>query len=148
MQASHINGDSLDNRLENLAWTTPQENQRDHRIAQGKTRNVPYAMPDDDGETLRMLASRGLSIAQIADALKVGYVTAWRAMIKHGLRPGRSTPAEPSPDGSGHGPRVLTRAQVDEARKLYESGCKLKALAREFGVSSSALRYWLVKKAA
>jgi hypothetical protein len=89
MQARHLNGDPLDNRLENLAWGTPKQNGEDKvrhgRSLKGEKNNLygnirfrggknPMAkFTEEDVRDIRSAAAAGQSTAEIARARGVTY---------------------------------------------------------------------------
>lgn len=76
MQACHNNGNSFDNRLENLRWDTPKENQRD-RVKHGThtegTRNGRAKLTEEQVREIRRLyAAGGISQSKLGKRYGVG----------------------------------------------------------------------------
>lgn len=63
MQCAHLNGNSQDNRAENLAWVTPQENE-EHKRAHGTKllgeRHHMAVLTEDDVRYIREARARGV----------------------------------------------------------------------------------------
>lgn len=62
MQVRHLNGDKLDNRLENLKYGTPKENVADKKLHGTQTRGQDHPgakLSDDDVMEIRLLSSLG-----------------------------------------------------------------------------------------
>ncbi len=73
--AAHLNGDRKDNRLLNLAWVTPEENEQ-HRflhgtIAKGEKHGAAK-FEEEDILWIRAAAKRGVSWAKIAKRYQAG----------------------------------------------------------------------------
>ncbi len=72
-QAAHENGNPLDNRLENLKWKSPQDNQRD-KIIHGTTynpigaKNSMSKLTEEDVEDIHNRVERGESRRSIAES--------------------------------------------------------------------------------
>lgn len=74
-QAAHLNGDNTDDRLENLAWVAPAENERHKRIhgtALLGTRNHQAKLTDDAVRFIRANCVRGWGGNVVALAEKFG----------------------------------------------------------------------------
>lgn len=69
-ECAHHNGDSLDNRLCNLRWATPQENRAD-----GERHGTQKAYTKEDYERARELRGRGLTQEQVAEAIGCAQMT-------------------------------------------------------------------------
>jgi hypothetical protein len=67
-EVAHLNGDSLDNRPENLAWKTRTENERDkvdHGTANRGTRQWMAKLTEADVRTIRDMAATGRPQAEM-----------------------------------------------------------------------------------
>ncbi len=74
MQASHLNGNKQDNRLENLAWETAKENQarkKEHGTSQHGMRHGGSVLTDEQVIEIRALAASGVKLTVIADKFGV-----------------------------------------------------------------------------
>ena len=97
---AHGNGDRRDNRLENLAWKTPEENEADKHAAGTAPAGFSGHRRTDVAQVRRLL-SEGLSYARVG--LRIGLHRSSVSRIARGLRHraddgvsaqnGRSTPA-------------------------------------------------------
>lgn len=73
-QCRHLNGDKQDNRLENLAWGTAQQNYQDkllHGTATLGERNSQAKLSEENVCSIRKLAADGISTIDIAEKLGI-----------------------------------------------------------------------------
>lgn len=90
MECRHLNGIRTDNRAENLAWGTPQENERD-RIRHGTVlhgeRNPMSVLTSDAVRKMRReRAATGDSYKVIASRFGVSAMAAYRAISRQSWR--------------------------------------------------------------
>lgn len=77
-EVSHLNGDSLDNRAENVAWKTRAENERD-KVAHGTSnrgaRQHQAKLTDEDVREIRRMAAAGCLQVQMMERFKISQPT-------------------------------------------------------------------------
>lgn len=81
-QACHNNGVQTDNRLSNLRWGTPKDNQQDsikHGTKANQRRKVRY-FSDKDVRLIHVLRQSGLTGMTIAKLFHVAYQTIYRIL--------------------------------------------------------------------
>lgn len=86
MEACHRDGDSRNNRLDNLYWDTPARNPSRHlsRPAIRGSRHPNVKLTEEDVRTIRLLLADGrMSMDAIAQQFGVGITSIYR--IRHGL---------------------------------------------------------------
>lgn len=69
MECSHLNGNPVDNRVENLAWMTHRDNigmKELHGTSQRGERGGRAVVSDDDVREIRRLRAQGLRIIELA----------------------------------------------------------------------------------
>lgn len=144
-------GDRLDNRASNLSYGTPKQNYAD-MIRDGTRRLHPFGHGADHpraklssqavadcrnryeaGETMASLAAEyGVHRTTVRNAVRGRTWTTTDARTSR--RPRRYDP------GSRHPRAKLTEAIVTACRARFAAGESKRSLAREFGVSSNAMR--------
>lgn len=134
--ARHLNGMPDDNRIENLAWGTHAENERD-KLAHGTYYGRCAKLT---AEVVAMIAedvSKGvLTLKEMGEKYSIDYTTI--SMIKNGKTWGHVTGfAKKKPLGDK--PR-LTREEVVRIKEmLSEGGLSQKAIGEKFGVAHSTV---------
>lgn len=84
-QAAHGNGDPSDNRLENLRWATPSENEQDKTLhgtrpdVKGEKHPL-HKVTETDVREMRLARLRGSSYRQIAESRSIPKLTAFSAI--------------------------------------------------------------------
>lgn len=100
MQVAHLNGDMMDNRVENLAWVTKRENEL-HKYAHGTVaigeRNPKAKLTATDVFEIRRRARGGVSRCQLAREYGIGKSQASRIVSGEGWRH-LLTAAQEAPD--------------------------------------------------
>lgn len=128
----HLNGNKLDNRLENLTWGTYKENSMD-TIIHGARGSVL------DAETVLEARRRvACGVSMRAVSIQMGFDN---ATIREAVT-GRSwghLPDPVAPGRQGRQPSVLTEAMVLEARKRVGEGEPVSSVAASFGVKRKTL---------
>lgn len=85
-QACHRNGDRSDNRLDNLYWGTPAENQTDKERHGTQVRGESMATARLDrakvAEARSLWAGGGVTILQLAERYGVSGPTIWKAVTR------------------------------------------------------------------
>ena len=82
-EALHINGNRLDNRLENLRWGTRKENVADaikHGTATIGSRNGAAKLTDEMVKTIRLSKTIGESVDKLSDQFNVSITTIKRVL--------------------------------------------------------------------
>lgn len=84
-EASHVNGDVLDNRLENLVWETKQENM-DRKVAHGRIPrgegHFNASLTEDLVRELRLLREAGASYAELGRRFGVSRYSVRQACVR------------------------------------------------------------------
>ena len=137
MEASHINGNRADNRVDNLCWETHSEN--------CKRQNVHGTHPDYKGEKhpqakltdasvhkLRELRAAGATLAEVAGAFGGSRENA--GMLARGAR--RQEAGGPVSAGVNVG-RRLTDARGAEGCRMRAEGKTLREVAEAFNISKA-----------
>lgn len=76
-QCAHLDGSRDNNRLENLRWVTPEENQRQR----WKHGTMDTRLTEKQVSAIRFM-SRGMSIREIAAVMPVGKTTVWEIVSR------------------------------------------------------------------
>ena len=112
-QVRHLNGNKLDNRLANLAYGTPLENQADRK---SEDYQGPRLLSIDQESEIRKLSSQGVRTTVLADQFGVS-----RSVIE----------------------RILDKNQIQVSRELLwrcvETGAGILVIAETLGVTHGAV---------
>ncbi len=89
--AAHKNGDSQDNRLENLAWKTPIENAADKKLHGTEydrkgSKNYQAKLSEQDVLSIRQLRKQGATLQSLADLYKVDKSLIWQITTGKGWK--------------------------------------------------------------
>lgn len=78
LHCAHDDGNRKNNRLENLKWATPKENNADkkkHGTWQGGVKNPAHKLKEDDIREIRVLLGRGMFQREIGEIFGVSQTT-------------------------------------------------------------------------
>lgn len=84
-QCRHLDGNPVNNRLDNLAWGTPLENGNDkvvHKTTAAGENNGSAKLTADAVREIRRLKAQGLGALALAKQFGVGTTTIWRVVKK------------------------------------------------------------------
>lgn len=137
MECRHLNGDPLDNRLENLKWGTRAENYADRRIHGTSSDGERHGNSKIDNETARAICAAPGKPRDVAKAFGVSAATV--GIIKRGQSWRRVTGVpvvHPGTAGEHNGRARLT----DEAVLLIRASSERSdVLARQYGVCRNTI---------
>jgi hypothetical protein len=149
MEARHVyNPDPRDNRLINLAWGTPKENQAD-RLRHGtdcRGSKHPLAiLTEADIPEIFRLRAQGLSQDQLAERFNVTRYAISRILQRKiwthiAIRPTDLAGAEADTIRGRKLSASFNASQINEMRRLYSSGLSYEKIAPLFGVA--AMTVW------
>lgn len=149
MECCHNNGDSLDDRLDNVRWDTKAANISDREkhgtTAHGATSGMSKLLPGE-AENIRQMYLSGIRIFEIhrefpdvsrSTITKVARATAWRRTNSTLLEPTEQSQALAKHKigrGETHQTAKLTEANVLEIRRLSKVGITQAAVAKQFSI--------------
>jgi DNA-binding CsgD family transcriptional regulator len=117
----HIDGDTRNNAVANLAVLSASDHAKIHSQAQTKW-----------GATARLLAADGLTTTEIANRIGVPTRYVWRHLNLHGIKTPRA--------------KKNTKVNVDLAKNMLLSGASLREIGRHLGISHQAIAAALRRK--
>ncbi|UMZ35547.1 NUMOD4 domain-containing protein [Priestia megaterium] len=154
-QVNHKNGVKNDNRLENLEWSTRQENIR-HSIQSGLTKigsdSTSSKLTDNQVLEIRSLfATKQYSFGELGRMFKVD--SAGIGRIIKGLTWKHLPIVEYDFDidilerKRKKRPLILTEEQISEAQSMVESGLSKRKVAEHFGITHTTINRMLKERA-
>jgi transposase len=144
LQINHIDGNKLNNLLENLELVTPSQNTQhahDMGLAQPKRgeENGYAKLTNEQVEELRKLAEAGISFRKLGKMFGVsdgyaGQIAKRERRLGIGETPNRPTGIK-GYRGSTNKSAKLTEEQVIEIKRMLKQGIKSSEIAKRFNVS-------------
>jgi len=141
MQCRHLNGDRLDNRLENLKWGTPAENRHDQKIHGSECHGEDHhssMLSDATVMQMREMAA-DMTCAELSVAFGVSRSSAHEAITGRSWAHIAGAVDAAAHLGTGHRCAKLNPAAVREIRDMHASGHSVRSIAAKMGMSNSAI---------